>query len=127
MFTVLFICTHNAGRSQMAEAFFNRLAQGQARALSAGSEPAKAIQLAVVQAMTELGFDLRGQKPKLLTSGMLAGADRIVSMGCGVACPTTTHEDWGLADPAGQGLPEVRRLRDEIQARVACLVRELKI
>jgi arsenate reductase len=125
--TILFICTHNAGRSQMAEAFFNRLAQGRARALSAGSEPERAVRPEVVQAMAELGYDLRGQKPKRLKPGMLDAADRVISMGCGLACPVQPHEDWGLTDPAGQGLAVVRGVREEIKARVTRLLRELKI
>jgi arsenate reductase (thioredoxin) len=95
MLTILFICTHNAGRSQMAEAFFNQLVHGRAQSLSAGSEPAEALQPEVVEAMAELGCGLQGQKPKVLTPEMVSCADRIISMGCAVACPARHHEDWG--------------------------------
>jgi arsenate reductase (thioredoxin) len=119
---VLFVCVHNAGRSQMAEAFFNQLAKGRARAISAGTNPPGAINPTVVQAMREAGIDVAGNSPKILTAEMLAQADRVVTMGCGVEgiCPATFVEtgDWDLEDPKGQPLEKVRQIRDEIRARV---------
>jgi arsenate reductase (thioredoxin) len=127
--TILFLCTHNAGRSQLAEAFLNQMADGRVRAMSAGSQPKNRINPVVVQAMQELGIDLRGKKPKKLTPGLMAGVDRIISMGCGDACPITptAHEDWRIDDPEGKSLDEVRSIRDQVQARVDSLVKELKI
>ena len=122
MKTVLFVCVHNSGRSQMAEAFFNQLAQGKARAFSAGTSPAAAVDPTVVQAMKEMGIDISNQVPKALTPEMVEQADKVVTMGCGVeaVCPATwvETEDWELEDPKGKPLEEVRRIRDEIKARV---------
>jgi len=122
MKTVLFVCVHNSGRSQMAEAFFNRFAAGQAHALSAGTAPAQEINPTVAQAMAEIGYDLAGQRPKLLTQEMLDQADIVITMGCAVEglCPApgVKAEDWGLPDPQGRPLEEVRKIRDEIKARV---------
>lgn len=128
---VLFICVHNAGRSQMAEAFFNRMAQGKAEAVSAGSRPAESINPAAVQAMQEAGIDIRRGKPKLLTPEMLEGVDRAITMGCGeeTTCPASwvETEDWELEDPAGKSLEEVRKIRDEIKARVAGLMERMGV
>ena len=127
---VLFVCVHNAGRSQMAEAFFNRLARGKARALSAGTAPADAVDPTVVEAIREVGIDISGSKPKALTPEMVQQADVVVSMGCGVegVCPATfvETEDWGLKDPRDKPLPEVRRIRDEIRARVTELLKRIE-
>ncbi len=124
--TVLFVCVHNTGRSQMAEAFFNRLAKGKARAISAGTEPADVVNPTVAEAMCEVGIDMTGNRPKLLTSEMMQRADRIVSMGCGVEgiCPATfvETEDWGIEDPKGKSLDRVREIRDDIRARVVKLL-----
>ncbi|MGQ9546348.1 MAG: arsenate reductase ArsC [Dehalococcoidia bacterium] len=126
---VLFVCVHNSGRSQMAEAFFNRLAKGKARALSAGTAPADAVDPMVVDAMQEVGIDISGNKPKFLTADTVQQADVVVTMGCGAegVCPATfvETEEWDLEDPGGQPLPEVRRIRDEIRAKVVDLVNKL--
>ena len=126
---VLFVCLHNSGRSQMAEAFLNRLANGHARAESAGTEPASGLNPMVVQAMTQLGFNLSGHAPKLISQEAVDQADRVITMGCSIdeACPATLvpSEDWGLEDPQGKPLEEVRAIRDEIQERVRRLVAEL--
>lgn len=128
---VLFVCVHNAGRSQMAEAFFNQLAAERClsvRAESAGTEPAERVNPTVVAAMREVGIDLLGKTPKLLTNAMVQQADRVITMGCAPdasSCPAlvvTNVEDWALTDPAGKPLPEVRQIRDEIRRRVAELV-----
>jgi len=130
MKTVLFLCVHNAGRSQMAEAFLNHDAVRRnlpIRALSAGTVGGKDLNPMAVQAMAEIGIDMSGQKPKLLTQEMADEADRIITMGCGVdaeACPARflVTEDWGLDDPAGQPIERVREIRDQIRSRVeACL------
>jgi len=127
---VLFVCVHNSGRSQMAEAFFNRLAKGKAQALSAGTDPAEAVEPTVVMAMRELGIDVSGNKPKALTPQMVEQADMVVSMGCGVegVCPAALveTEEWELEDPRGKALPEVRRIRDDIKAKVAKLINKLE-
>ena len=128
MKTVLFVCVHNSGRSQMAEALFNRLARGKMRALSAGIGPSDAVNPTVVAAMEEVGIDISKNVPKALTPVMLDSADKVVMMGCGVeaACPTVSidAEDWGLADPEGRPLNEVRAIRNEIERRVAGLLKE---
>ena len=122
MMTLLFVCIHNSGRSQMAEAFFNRLAEGKFKAVSAGTNPADAINPTVVEAMTEVGMDISSKKPKLLTPEMVESADRVVTMGCGMEtiCPATLveSEDWELEDPQGKPIEKVREIRDEIRARV---------
>jgi arsenate reductase len=127
---VLFVCVHNAGRSQMAEAFFNQLAKGRTQALSAGTAPADAVNPTVVEAMREVGIDISGSKPKALTTEMVEQADAVVTMGCGAegVCPATfvKTEDWGLEDPRGKSLPEVRRIRDEIRATVAELLKRIE-
>ena len=130
MHQVLFVCVHNAGRSQMAEAFFNRLAVGKALAISAGTLPASGVHPVVRDAMAEVGIDLAGQQPKMLTSEMVERADRVITMGCGIeeACPApllARVEDWGLEDPVGQHLEKVRQIREEIRRRVQNLVAEL--
>lgn len=126
MKAVLFVCVHNSGRSQMAEAFLNRLAAGRAKATSAGTQAAESVDPAVVQAMREVDIDISGNKPKLLTTEMLDQADRVVTMGCGVEgvypAILVETEDWKLQDPEGKSLDEIREIRDEIQARVEALV-----
>jgi protein-tyrosine-phosphatase len=117
---VLFVCTHNAGRSQMAQAFFERDCGHDCRAESAGSQPARHVWPEVVEVMREVGVDLSRQKPKRLTVEMQLHADWAVTMGCGDACPyvPTTVEAWDLPDPAGQPIERVREIRDEIERRV---------
>lgn len=121
---VLFVCGHNAGRSQMAQAFFDRLAPKDFRAESAGSQPAREVWPEVVEVMREVGIDLAGRKPKKLIREMQLHADWAVTMGCGDVCPyvPTTVEAWDVPDPAGRPIDEVRTIRDEIQARVSDLV-----
>jgi len=131
--TVLFVCVHNAGRSVMAEALFRRAAAGRAEAASAGTEPGGAPHPEVVAAMSEEGIDVAGHRGLLLTDEMVAAADRVVTMGCAVdqeACPAIRYrdvEDWGLPDPKGQSVDQVRAIRDEIDRRVRSLLRELGI
>ena len=126
---VLFICVGNSSRSQMAEALFNHLAARRARAGSAGTQPARAIDPKAVAVMAELGIDMSGQRPKALTQEMVDGATRRISMGCGVqeSCPAWARpdEDWDLDDPYHQPIEVVRRIRDQIRARVEALLREL--
>lgn len=128
--TVLFVCVHNSGRSQMAEAFFSQLAKGRARALSAGTDPADAVDPKVVEAMREVGIDVSGKKPKPLAMDMVKQAHVVITMGCGVeaVCPATfvETEDWELQDPEGKPLPAVRRIRDEIRAKVFELLRRVE-
>ena len=122
MKTVLLVCVHNSGRSQMAEAFFNQMAEGKALALSAGTEPASAVNPTVVEAMREVGIDISAKRPKALRDYMLDAADLVVTMGCGAqaVCPAAfvETEDWELEDPEGRPLEEVRQIREEIRARV---------
>lgn len=133
MTRVLFVCVHNAGRSQMAAAFFNRLARERrldAAAESAGTAPGERVNPAAVQVMEEAGVDTTGCRPRLLTPELAAGSDRIITMGCGVdaeMCPAGTYlsEDWQLPDPHGQPVEAVRRVRDQVRDRVAALVDEL--
>src|SRR6266536_3428963 len=128
---VLFVCVHNAGRSVMAEAMFNELADGRAEAVSAGTEPQGAPHPEVVYAMRELGIDVSSHLGLMLTDDMVASADRVITMGCAVdeaACPAILYadvEDWGLPDPKGQPPERVREIRNEIARRVADLVRAL--
>ena len=127
---VLFVCIHNAGRSQIAEALFNAYAGGRAKAVSAGTEPVAALNIAVVASMREAGYDLTGQTPKLLTEDMIDAADRVITMGCmdDPACPAVlAEEDWGIEDPAGAPPPKVRQIRDEIARKVRTLLREMGI
>jgi arsenate reductase len=121
---VLFVCNHNAGRSQMAQAFFERLAPDDVRAESAGSSPARQVWPEVVEVMSEVGIDLSGRKPRKLLREMQLHADWAVTMGCDDACPyvPTTVEAWDIPDPAGRPLDEVRAIRDTIEARVRELV-----
>jgi protein-tyrosine-phosphatase len=122
---VLFVCVHNAGRSQMAAGLLNLRADGRIRVRSAGSDPGEVINPAVVAAMAELGVDLSEEFPKPLTDEDVRAADVLVTMGCGDACPIypgKRYEDWSLDDPAGQDLETVRRIRDEIDARVQILI-----
>jgi arsenate reductase (thioredoxin) len=125
---VLFVCTHNAGRSQMAAALLNRHAGGRVHVRSAGSTPADQLNPAVVTAMGEIGLDLSEEFPKPLTDEVVRAADAVITMGCGDACPIypgKRYEDWDLDDPAGQPLEVVRRIRDEIDGRVRTLLDEL--
>ena len=127
MKTVLFACLHNAGRSQMAAAFFNALADpARARAISAGTTPGERVHREVVEVMREAGFDLAGVKPQKLTGTLARGASVLVTMGCGDECPLVPGarvEDWPLPDPKDQPLEKVRTIRDEIRARVLELIR----
>ena len=125
---VLFVCVHNAGRSQMAAALLDRRARGRVRVRSAGSEPADQINPVVVEAMAELGIDVAKQFPKPLTDEAVRAADVVVTMGCRDTCPIypgRRYLDWDLEDPAGRPLDQVRPIRDEIDRRVAALVDEL--
>ena len=126
--TVLFVCVHNAGRSQMAAALLDHHAAGRVRVLSAGTEPADRINPAVVEAMAELGLDVSREFPKRLASEDVESSDVVVTMGCGDACPYfpgTRYEDWPLGDPAGRPIEEVRIIRDAIDDRVRRLLVEL--
>ncbi|HEU4448850.1 MAG TPA: arsenate reductase ArsC [Gaiellaceae bacterium] len=126
--TVLFVCVHNAGRSQMAAALLDRHAAGRVRVRSAGSEPANAINPAVVEAMAEVGVDLRDAEPKRLEDAAVREADVVVTMGCGDACPVypgKRYEDWELPDPSGKPVDEIRPIRDEIDRRVRALLAAL--
>ncbi|MGH2704428.1 MAG: arsenate reductase ArsC [Actinomycetota bacterium] len=126
---VLFVCVHNAGRSQMAAALLDDLARGKVRVRSAGSTPAEVINPLVVQALAELGLDVTREFPKPLTDEAVRAADVVVSMGCGDACPVypgTRYLDWQLEDPAGMAsIEEVRRLRDQIRRKVEALLDQL--
>jgi arsenate reductase len=126
---VLFVCVHNAGRSQMAEAFFNRMAGGKAKGLSAGTQPSKKVNPMVVKAMREVGIDISRRKPKMLTFEMLEDVDRVITMGCSVegVCPVSfvPTEEWQLDDPEGRPLERVRQIRDEVKAKVERLIKEL--
>jgi arsenate reductase len=128
--TVLFLCTHNAGRSQMALGFFNALAREQATAYSGGSEPVDQINPTAVAVMAEKGIDITTQQPKRWTEDMIQAADVVVTMGCGDTCPLfpgRRYDDWQLPDPAGQSVEAVRPIRDEIEGRVRVLLSELGI
>ena len=125
---VLFVCVHNAGRSQMAAGLLERKAQGQVHVLSAGSEPADQLNPAVVEAMGEIGIDISAASPKRLEDAMVHESDVVITMGCGDACPVypgKRYEDWELEDPAGKDIDTVRRIRDQIAARVDRLVASL--
>ncbi len=128
MATVLFVCLHNAGRSQMSEALFERAAAGRHDALSAGTAPAEHVHPVVVDVMRELGIDVSDRVPQLLTRELAEQADVVVTMGCGDECPYIPGKrylDWDLPDPAGRPVDEVRTTRDEIAGRVKALVAEL--
>jgi arsenate reductase len=126
---VLFVCVHNAGRSQMAAALFNRYAEGRARADSAGTRPSTHVHPEVIAVMQEIGIDLAREEPRLLTADLAKGAVRAITMGCGDECPVLSVpvEDWALPDPSGQPLAVVREIRDDIDGRVRSLVKQLNI
>lgn len=127
---VLFVCVHNAGRSQMAAALLDRYARGRVRVRSAGSAPAERIHPEVVEAMAEVGIDLRTASPAVLTLDAVEASDVVVTMGCGDACPVfpgKRYLDWDLPDPAGKPIEEVRAIRDEIDRRVRALLAELGV
>lgn len=126
--TVLFVCVHNAGRSQMAAGFMQALSAGKVRVLSAGSAPKDSINPIAVAAMSEVGIDIANNQPKVLTNEAVQESDVVITMGCGDTCPFypgKRYEDWVLDDPAGQGIEKVREIRDEIKKRVAALLAEL--
>src|SRR6516165_3680656 len=125
---VLFVCTHNAGRSQMAAALLDHQAAGRVRVTSAGSQPAGQLNPAVVQAMAEIGLDISREFPKPLTTEKVQAADVVITMGCGDACPIypgKRYEDWDLPDPAGLSIDAVRPIRDAIRGRVRALLSQL--
>ena len=125
---VLFVCVHNAGRSQMAAGFMEDLADGKIEVLSAGSAPKESINPIAVQAMAEKGIDIANRKPKILSTEAVQASDVVITMGCGDTCPFfpgKRYEDWVLEDPAGKSIEEVRLIRDEIENRVKSLVSEL--
>jgi arsenate reductase (thioredoxin) len=125
---VLFVCTHNAGRSQMAAALLDREAAGRVRVMSAGSEPANELNPAVVQAMAEIGFDIAGEIPKRLSTEQVQAADVVITMGCGDACPVypgKRYLDWDLPDPAGLDIDQIRPIRDAIMQKVDALIAQL--
>jgi protein-tyrosine-phosphatase len=126
--TVLFVCVHNAGRSQMAAGLLSSLAGDRVDVRTAGSEPADELNPVVVEAMAEKGVDISREQPKLLTADSVQAADVVITMGCGDACPIfpgKRYEDWELDDPAGEDIETVRRIRDEVEQRVRFLVNEL--
>ena len=126
--SVLFVCVHNAGRSQMAAGFMTHLGQGRVEVLSAGSAPKDSINPVAVEAMAEVGIDISHNSPKVLTPEAVQQSDAVITMGCGDACPFypgKRYEDWVLEDPAGQGIESVRIIRDEIKVRVETLLAEL--
>lgn len=126
--SVIFVCVHNAGRSQMAAGYMTHLSQGRVEVRSAGSMPADQINPAAVEAMLEEGIDIRAEQPKVLTPEAVKASDAVITMGCGDACPYypgKRYEDWKLEDPAGQGVEAVRPIRDEIRGRVEALLADL--
>ena len=126
--SVLFVCVHNAGRSQMAAAWTQHLSAGRVEVRSAGSAPADSINPAVREVMLEQGIDISAEKPKVLTTDAVRASDVVITMGCGDTCPIfpgKRYEDWDVADPAGQPLAVVREIRDDIQARVTTLLRDI--
>ena len=128
--SVLFVCVHNAGRSQMGAAYMTHLSGGAVEVRSAGSAPADSINPAVREAMLEEGIDISAEKPKILTTDAVQASDVVVTMGCGDTCPYypgKRHEDWILDDPAGQGVDAVRPIRDDIKGRVLALLAELGV
>ncbi|MBO0898414.1 arsenate reductase ArsC [Cellulomonas sp. zg-ZUI199] len=128
--SALFVCVHNAGRSQMAAGYLRHLSGGAVEVRSAGSLPAEKINPVAVEAMLEEGIDIRAERPKVLTADAVEASDVVVTMGCGDVCPIfpgTRYEDWALADPAGQGIEAVRPIRDEIRGRVLALLAELGV
>ena len=127
--SVLFVCVHNAGRSQMAAGYLKQLSGGAIEVRSAGSEPADKINPVAVQAMAEDGIDIAGEQPKILTNDTVKASDVVITMGCGDTCPYypgKRYEDWTLDDPAGQGIDVVRPIRNQIRQRVERLIRELQ-
>jgi len=125
--SAMFVCVHNAGRSQMAAGYLRHLSAGAVEVRSAGSMPADEINPAAVEAMLEEGIDIRAEKPKVLTAEAVQASDVVITMGCGDACPYypgKRYEDWKLDDPAGQGVDAVRPIRDEIRRRVEALLAE---
>ncbi len=128
--SVLFVCVHNAGRSQMAAGWLNHLSGGAVEVRSAGSMPADQINPVAVEAMLEAGVDIRAEQPKVLTTEAVQASDVVITMGCGDVCPIfpgKRYEDWKLDDPAGQGIDSVRPIRDEIRGRVETLLDELGV
>lgn len=126
--TVLFVCVHNAGRSQMAAGYMSTLSQGKVRVLSAGSAPKDSINPIAVEVMAEEGIDIANNQPKVLTTEAVQESDVVITMGCGDTCPFfpgKRYEDWVLDDPAGQSIEAVRVIRDEIKARVSALLEEI--
>ena len=126
--SVLFVCVHNAGRSQMAAAFLASLSRGAVEVRSAGSQPAEKVNPAAGEAMAEVGIDLSAEVPKMLTAEAVKESDVVITMGCGDECPVfpgKRYEDWELEDPAGKGVDSVRPIRDEIKARIEKLITEL--
>ena len=126
--SVLFVCVHNAGRSQMAAAFLTHLSGGAVEVRSAGSQPAAEVNPAAIRVMAEVGIDITAEQPKVLTTQAVVGSDVVITMGCGDTCPFypgKRYEDWVLDDPAGQGVDAVRPIRDEIRRRVERLLAEL--
>ncbi|MGO2618907.1 arsenate reductase ArsC [Glutamicibacter ardleyensis] len=126
--SVLFVCVHNAGRSQMAAAFLSHLSEGRIEVRSAGSQPANTVNPAAVEAMNELGIDMSAETPKILTTEVVKDSDVVITMGCGDTCPIfpgKRYEDWKLDDPAGQGVDAVRPIRDDIRSRIETLIAEL--
>lgn len=130
---VLFVCVGNSARSQMAEAFFNHLAQGRAFAISAGTSPEQKVAPIAIEVMREAGIDLTHQRPKALTEEMMNEAQRVISLGCGVkeSCPANLgariDEDWGIKDPSGRSIEEMREIRDEIHRSVRLLLEKLGV
>ena len=131
--TVLFVCVHNSGRSQMAEALFNQLTGGKMKAISAGTQPGDRVNPTVVEAMREIGIDVSNNKPKMLTFDMVERAQKMITMGCGAEagsiCPASfiPTEDWALEDPKDKPIEQVRKIRDEIRDRVVGLIREMTL
>ena len=126
--TVLFVCVHNAGRSQMAAGYMKELSRGRIEVLSAGSAPKESINPIAIEVMAEEGIDIANNVPKVLTNDAVQASDVVITMGCGDACPFypgKRYEDWVLEDPAGKDLETVRKIRDEIKARVQNLIKEL--
>ena len=126
--SVLFVCVHNAGRSQMAAAYLTHLAGDRVEVRSAGSAPAESVNPAVVDALLEEGIDIRAEVPKVLTTQAVQESDVVITMGCGDVCPVfpgKRYEDWVLEDPAGQGVDAVRPIRDEIRRRIEALIAEI--
>ena len=127
---VLFVCVHNAGRSQMAAGFMEHHGAGRVEVFSAGSAPKESINPVAVEAMAERGIDIADRKPKILTPESVQASDVVITMGCGDACPFypgKRYEDWNLDDPAGQSIEQVRRIRDEIEKRVLALLGEIAL